>query len=163
MPTNPNAKKHLDLRQEQFCLFVASGSTKVEAWLNAGYSPDNKVTGPWRLLKLPRIMKRIRELQARFAAEHGVTVGVVLAELDAAREHARKVGNPSAEVAAVMGKAKLLGYLVEKIEDVTQRKPSLIPTRATEMSEAAWLKMVASHLPGAHQPEPKTRPTATKH
>ena len=57
----------------------------------------------------------------------------------------------AAAIAAIMGKGKLLGLLVEKIEDLTVRKPSLIPTKATEMSEAEWLKMVNKAIPGSRR------------
>jgi hypothetical protein len=39
--------------------------------------------------------------------------------------------------------------LVEKVEDLTVRKPSLIPTKATEMTEKEWLKMVNQTIPGS--------------
>lgn len=131
-----------DPRQEMFAQHLASGKGTSEAYVLAGYKRKELSSQPWRTKALPRVKARIRELQQQYAADHGVTVGVILAELEAARENAKAQNNPGAEVAAIMGKAKLLGMLVDKTEDVTQRKPALLPTKKTEMSESEWRKMV---------------------
>jgi len=137
-----------DPRQEMFAQHLATGKGTPESYVLAGYQRKDLSSQPWRTKALPRVRARVRELQEQYAADHGVSVGVILAELEAARENAKAQGNPGAEVAAVMGKAKLLGMLVDKTEDVTQRKPALLPTKKTEMTESEWRKMVG--LPAAN-------------
>ena len=130
-----------DPRQEMFAQFRAAGKGVIEAYALAGYRNKGQ-TLPYRTNQLPKVRARIRELQQGYAADHGVTVGSILAELEAARENAKAMGNTAAEVAAVMGKAKVCGFLVDKVDDVSQRKPALIPTNKVEMTEQQWQEMV---------------------
>lgn len=138
----------LSARQTMFCMLVASGVPYQEAWETSGHSKKLSFTGPWRAMKNPAILAKVAKYQAHFAEQHGITVGTILAELELTRQRATMLGQHGAAAAASMGKAKLLGFLVDKVEDITQRKPSLIPTKATEMTEEAWLKMVHNHMPG---------------
>lgn len=135
-------------RQQAFCLLVASGVPITEAWVSSGHSKKIAHVQPWRTLQNPSIRAKIRAYQDQFAKDHGITVGSLLAELELTRCRAIALGQYAAAATATMGKAKLLGFLVDRIEDVTQRKPSLIPTKATEMTEQAWQKMVQNHMPG---------------
>jgi|SRR4051812_8145948 hypothetical protein len=115
------------------------------AYLAAGYAPGNSATlanVPSRMVRLAPVKARIAEQRAIYAKEHSVTVTTLLAELDYVRNEALEDRVWPAAVKAIELKARLLGFMVERTEDVTQRKPSLIPTKATEMSEAEWLRMV---------------------
>ena len=55
------------------------------------------------------VMKRVAELQSKAAERTVVTIEALTAELEEAREVAKKEGQGSAMVAATMGKAKLHG------------------------------------------------------
>ena len=58
----------------------------------------------------------MRELQERTAAKAEVTRDSILAELEEARVMAKKNGQPAAAVSASMGKAKLVGLVVDRKE-----------------------------------------------
>src|SRR5262249_17426343 len=63
-----------------------------------------------RLLKIaPAIVERIRELQGETAKAKKATVETVVDELESARVIAERNEQPSAMVAASMGKARVLG------------------------------------------------------
>lgn len=153
-------QRTLTARQQTFCLLVASGVPYQEAWITSGHCKKNASTQPWRVLKTPAIRAKVQEYRDQFAIEAGITIGSVLAELELTRQRATEAGQHAAAAAASMGKAKLMGFLVDRIEDVTQRKPSLIPTKATEMTETAWLDMVNKHTPGAAPTNGKGNGTA---
>jgi phage terminase small subunit len=70
-----------------------------------------------KMLKHPKIVLRLDEIQAKAAKKHEITVDSLVTELEEARVAA--MGNPrgiSAAVSATMGKAKLLGLVVDKAE-----------------------------------------------
>jgi hypothetical protein len=146
-------------RHEAFARALTEGMTPRQAFVAAGYTA-NLEAGPYKLGRTAPIRRRVKELQAKAAEDHGQTMAVLLAELDQARVQAMDNRQYAAAIAAIMGKGKLLGLLVEKIEDLTVRKPALIPTKATEMSEAEWLKMVNKAIPGSADfttPPPDTK------
>ena len=63
----------------------------------------------------------------------------MVAELESMRKLAMACKNPAAGVAAVMGKAKLLGLIVDKTEiEATVRKPAREPTEDKRMSLGEW-------------------------
>jgi hypothetical protein len=62
------------------------------------------------------VAARLRELQERTAAKAEVTRDSILAELEEARVMAKKNGQPAAAVSASMGKAKLVGLVVDRKE-----------------------------------------------
>jgi phage terminase small subunit len=63
----------------------------------------------------------LSELEAKTMKRHEVTVDSLLTELEEARLNAKAAKQPSSEVSAVMGKAKLTGLLVDRqeIKDVS--------------------------------------------
>ena len=56
------------------------------------------------------------ELHAEHAARSAITVDAIIGELNEAREIAEPINNPSAMVSASMAKAKLLGFLKDKLD-----------------------------------------------
>lgn len=136
------------LTPQQMCFadHVAAGMSLRAAYLAAGYSPKGKprtiINMPSRLVRMPGIKARIAAQRELYAKEHGVSVASLLAELEHARNQALDAGAWAAAVKAIELKAKLLGLLVDRVEDVTQRRPALIPTKVVELSEAEWLRMV---------------------
>jgi hypothetical protein len=85
-----------------------------------------------RLLKNAKILDRVRELQAEAAQEVKETIDKCVAELNEDRRDAKAQGQHSAAISAVMGKAKLLGLVTDKHEDVTS-KPDF--TKATSLHD----------------------------
>ena len=69
-----------------------------------------------QLLTKPKVAERLRELQESAAARAEVTVASILNELEDARKLAEKINQPSAAVAATLGKAKVAGLIVERKE-----------------------------------------------
>jgi phage terminase small subunit len=76
-PTNPKAKpakpkkistqpKPLNVRQERFCEFVASGTSATQAYIQAGYKVTVKVAGTAgpRMMENVGVKARIAELRA---------------------------------------------------------------------------------------------------
>jgi len=108
MPTLPNP------RREKFAQKLAAGHSAFEAYERAGYKPNygNSV----RLKGNESIAARVLELQRRGAARVEVTVASLVQELDETRIEALRRGQTSAAVAAIMGKAKITGQIVERAE-----------------------------------------------
>ena len=84
-----------------------------------------------RLLKNAKIFDRIAELQREAAQDAKETVDKCVAELNEDRRDAKAQGQHAAAISAVMGKAKLLGLVTEKHEDVT--KPDF--SKATSLND----------------------------
>lgn len=108
----PAKGQKLTPKQETFARkFVEHGNASKafrEAYDSKG-SDSTVATQASRTLALPIVAAYVAELRAAARAEHGVTVAGLLAELEEARQVARKTGNASAMVAATMAKAKLVG------------------------------------------------------
>jgi hypothetical protein len=68
------------------------------------------------LFKNAQIQARVREIAATAAKRNEVTEDSLIEELEQARIAALKGKQPSAAVAATMGKAKVCGLLVERKE-----------------------------------------------
>ena len=109
-------------KQEQFVrLYVETGNAS-EAYRQA-YSADNMkpetVTNEaYKLLQTPDISAMVDDLKTEARQRHAVTVDDLLHELEQARAAALAAPTPqsSAAVSATMGKAKMLGLLVDKAE-----------------------------------------------
>jgi hypothetical protein len=67
------------------------------------------------LFAITPVSPRIEALQTAHAERHNITVDSLSAELEEARVAALSTGQISAAVSAIMGKAKLHGLLVEKV------------------------------------------------
>jgi len=72
------------------------------------------------LLKHPLIKAEVQKMQQDAIKRNEVTIDSVLLELEDARQTAKQSGNASAMVSATMGKAKLLGLVVDKSESNTK-------------------------------------------
>ena len=68
------------------------------------------------LLKHPVIKAEVQTMQAQARERNQVTIDKVVDELEEARQIAKQSGNASAMVSATLGKAKVLGLVVDKQE-----------------------------------------------
>jgi hypothetical protein len=93
-----------------------------------------------QLLKKVKILDRVRELQAEAAQEVKETIDKCVAEINEDRRDAKAQGQHSAAISAVMGKAKLLGLVTDKHEDVTS-KPDF--SKATSLNDVG-IKLLQS-------------------
>ena len=100
-------------RHEKFAQEIAKSKTATAAMAAAGYSDPRNST---RLTKNDEIRRRIEELKERGAVRAEVTVASLLGELEEARQVALKLGQASAAVQCSMGKAKILGLIIDRRE-----------------------------------------------
>ncbi|MEI9409340.1 terminase small subunit [Mesorhizobium salmacidum] len=137
------SKAKLNMRQERFCLALSEGLPQSRAYIAAGYTSRGNAAevAAARLFRNVQVQSRIAELQAAAVRRSEITVDDLVAELDSMRKLAMACKNPAAGVAAVMGKAKLLGLVVDRTEiEATVRKPSREPTNDRRMSLEEWEK-----------------------
>ena len=72
------------------------------------------------LLKHPVIKAEVQTMQAQARERNQVTIDNVVDELEEARQIAKQSGNAAAMVSATLGKAKVLGLVVDKQETNTK-------------------------------------------
>ena len=72
------------------------------------------------LLKHPEVKKELELLQAHAKEQNKITLDKVVDELEEARQIAKQSGNAAAMVSATLGKAKVLGLVVDKQETNTK-------------------------------------------
>ena len=116
MPTLENA------RWELFAQSVANGKLLDDAYADAGCKPNQRNSS--RLRKLTSVDERIAELLneraskivERVAIEVEYTREKLLGELEQARQIAEQAKNGSAMAMATMGKAKILGLIIDRRE-----------------------------------------------
>jgi hypothetical protein len=126
-----------DLYPTQGAAYAAAGYTSR----NIGKPGGSAEAAASQLLKKVKILDRVRELQAEAAQEVKETIDKCVAELNEDRRDAKAQGQHSAAISAVMGKAKLLGLVTDKHEDVTTSKPDF--TKATSLQDVG-LKLLQS-------------------
>lgn len=129
------------MRQERFCLGLAEGLPQSRAYIEAGYTARGNAAEveASKMVRLPKVATRIAELRADAARRSEITVDDLVAELNLMLKLALATKNPAAGVTAVMGKAKLLGLIIDKAEvDTVLRKPARSPTDDTRMSLEEW-------------------------
>ena len=108
-----------NIRHERFAVAVIKTGVAAKAYLEAGFKPTTRNAldvSACQLLRKPKVKARIWELQTQIARRSAVTLDTLLDDLEAARERAHELGQPSAAIAATMGKARLLGLLVDRKE-----------------------------------------------
>ena len=103
-------------KHEVFAQELAKGLPSAEAYVNAGYSFNEGNAS--RLKSNDKVQARVAELQERGAKRAEVTIATLVEELEEARRIALSAATPQsgAAVTASMGKAKLLGLVVDKTE-----------------------------------------------
>jgi phage terminase small subunit len=106
MPALTNAK------HERFAQALAKGDTSDGAYVSAGFSANRGNAA--RLNANESVRKRVAELQEKAAEKVETTIADIVAQLDEDRTFAIKCEAPAAAIAATMGKAKVLGLIVDK-------------------------------------------------
>lgn len=116
--------KHLTPKQEAFAQAIVSGLNASDAYrkaYNAQNMSDkvinNKASG---LMKQGDIGVRVKELKDAIEPviqeKLQVTIESIIDELEAVRVNAMRLNQSSAAVAAIMGKAKLLGFVNDQAQ-----------------------------------------------
>lgn len=99
-------------RHELFAQERAKGLSIDAAYGKAGFKPNRGNAA--RLNANEGIKARIKELQERAAKKAEITAADIARQLDEDRDFARASEAPAAAVSATMGKAKVLGLIVDK-------------------------------------------------
>lgn len=112
--------KKLTPKQEAFCQAYIETGNASEAYRQAYDAEKMKPATVNRnakaLLDNSKIATRLEALRAEHQKRHNVTVDGLTGDLNDDRSLAHKVGQPGAAVSATMGKAKLHGFLKDKVE-----------------------------------------------
>jgi phage terminase small subunit len=106
MPALSNA------RHERFAQELAKGLSQVEAYRIAGFQPHDSAAA--RLFGNVRVQERLAEILGKAAVRAEITAADIAKQLDEDRDFARECATPAAMVAATMGKAKVLGLIVDR-------------------------------------------------
>lgn len=127
----------LTVKQEAFCLAYMETGNASEAYRRAYNAEKMKAesirVNAGKLLVSTTVALRIADLQAAAAQRNAVTVDDLLIELEEARQSAlgALIPQSSAAVASTMGKAKILGFLTDKVDaTVTSNNYSFSVQRA---------------------------------
>lgn len=132
MPVLANA------RHERFAQELAKGATADEAYQLAGYAANR---GNASTLKANQnIEARVTEILTRAAKRVEITVHDIADQLDEDRKFARELEAPGAAISATMGKAKVLGLIVDKAETKTDA------TVKVEMADTELARLMVFHL-----------------
>lgn len=124
-------------RHERFAQELAKGETADAAYVNAGFKPSRGNAS--RLKANDIISARVFEIQGMAADKVVVTIDDIARQLDEDRAFAMKVGSAAAAVASTMGKAKVLGLIIDKAEVKTQGTVTVLRVSRDE-AEAARLQ-----------------------
>jgi phage terminase small subunit len=137
-------------QHERFAIHIVKGLSQSEAYTKAGFksSKANVRQNASRLMRDDAVRLRVRELQEKQAKRLNVDVDLLVSELNDMLKLAAKVKHPAAGVGAILGKAKLLGLIVEKAEiETTARRPLREPSEVKKLSLDEWQKKFApKHL-----------------
>ena len=103
----------LTQKQEAFCLAYVETGNASEAYRQSYNTKNSKPESVNRmakdLLDNLKITSRIEELKSDAIERHKLTIDDLVAELQEARDLAKKVLQPTAMISSTMSKAKLLG------------------------------------------------------
>ena len=129
-------KIKLTPKQEKFCYGYMETGNASEAYRQAYNAekmrPDTVNNKAYGLLQKGGIRARLDELRAEHKKRHEITVDTLVAELEEARKLAFETDKAAAAVSATMGKAKLLGLVVEKQETNVVQPPKIIVELSNE-------------------------------
>jgi hypothetical protein len=112
MPVLSNAKHEL------FCQHLALGKTATEAYEMAGYKPSRSNASVLKANQniSDRLSEILQQSERKVVQQIEYTRESLLAELEEARQTARDRGNASAMVSATIGKARVLGLIIDRRE-----------------------------------------------
>ena len=129
-------KIKLTPKQEKFCqVYIETGNASEayrQAYNTEKMKPESVNSKGYQLLQQVQITARLDELRAEHKKRHEITVDTLVAELEEARKLAFETEKAAAAVQATMGKAKLLGLVVEKQETNVVQPPKIIVELSNE-------------------------------
>ena len=129
-------KIKLTPKQEKFCqVYIETGNASEayrQSYNTAKMKPETVNRTAKQLLDNRKIAARLDELREEHAKRHEITVDTLVAELEEARKLAFETDKAAAAVSATMGKAKLLGLVVDKQETNIVQPPKIIVELSNE-------------------------------
>ena len=129
-------KIKLTPKQEKFCYGYMETGNASEAYRQSYNAekmrPDTVNNKAYGLLQKGGIRARLDELRAEHKKRHEITVDTLVAELEEARKLAFETDKAAAAVSATMGKAKLLGLVVDKQETAITQAPTIVVELSNE-------------------------------
>lgn len=99
-------------RHERFAHEIAKGVLQKDAYAIAGFSGGEQHAS--RLAARPDVRARVDEILSRAAKRAEITVADIAKQLDEDRTFAKTVKQAGAMVSATLGKAKVLGLIVDR-------------------------------------------------
>ena len=132
-------------KQEAFALAYVETGNASEAYRRSynaeKMKPETVNRNAKALMDNNKVATRVQELRAAHVERHEITVDDLIRELEEARSIAMagERQQPAAMVAASMGKAKLLGLIVDKAENKNDN-------RTTVLFDAEQVKRMAGAL-----------------
>lgn len=120
-------------KQEAFARAYVECSNASEAYRQSyDVSPTAKPEGIWvnacKLLGDAKVAQRVEQLQREARERHAITLDTITQMLKDDRELARKSGQSSAAVSAVMGLAKIHGLVVDKASTESKTTGTVVVT-----------------------------------
>ena len=129
-------KTKLTPKQEKFCqVYIETGNASEayrQAYNTEKMKPESVNSKGYQLLQQVQITARLDELRAEHKKRHEITVDTLVAELEEARKLAFETDKAAAAVSATMGKAKLLGLVVDKQETAITQAPTIVVELSNE-------------------------------
>ena len=129
-------KIKLTPKQEKFCqVYIETGNASEayrQAYNTEKMKPESVNSKGYQLLQQVKITARLDELRAEHKKRHEITVDTLVAELEEARKLAFETDKAAAAVQATMGKAKLLGLVVDKQETAITQAPTIVVELSNE-------------------------------
>ena len=129
-------KIKLTPKQEKFCqVYIETGNASEayrQAYNTEKMKPESVNSKGYQLLQHVQITARLDELRAEHKKRHEITVDTLVAELEEARKLAFETDKAAAAVSATMGKAKLLGLVVDKQETAITQAPTIVVELSNE-------------------------------
>lgn len=123
-------------KQEKFCqVYIETGNASEayrQAYNASRTKPEVVAVKASQMLANGKVAVRIDALRALHQKRHEITVDDLVAELEEARKLAFETEKAAAAVQATMGKAKLLGLVIEKQETNVVQPPKIIVELSNE-------------------------------
>ncbi len=130
-------------RQEKFCLLIIKGEPQYAAYEQAGYNVKSRAVADAnasKLLKTPKIQKRMEELRSGMAKRSDISLDTLTERLVRTYDAAMVAGSFGPAVQAVGVLAKMYGLMIDKSEVTVHHRPAPLPTKVLELTEAEWVR-----------------------
>lgn len=136
------SEKKLTPKQAAFVSEYVKDCNGKQAAIRAGFSEKTAEQQASRLLRNVKVMDAVAELQKKAQERNEITVDDIIRELDENRRVALNAPIPqaSAATAATLGKAKILGLLIEKQETKHTGTITQEVREAPKLTKEEWLK-----------------------